>query len=268
MRVQLIAGNWKMNMTGPQACALVQGIAERVDQRPDVDVVVCPPFTAIERVKDELRDSHIKVGAQNMFWLEAGAYTGQISPKMLVDLRVDYVIVGHSETRGRFGVPSEDLKPVLGYFSETDETVNRKVKAALFHSIQPILCVGETSDERQAGKTDDVVRSQLTGGLRGVEPDELYGLVIAYEPVWAIGTGQTCDDEEANRVCGTIRQLLADMAGAEPADNIRVLYGGSVKASNAKGLLRQPEIDGALVGGASLDAHEFVEIIYGAQREA
>ncbi len=268
MRVQLVAGNWKMHMTAPQACALVQGIVERVEQRPDVDVVVCPPFTALERVKDEVRDSHIKVGAQNMFWLESGAYTGQISPLMLLDLRVDYVIVGHSETRGRFGVPADELKPVLGYFSETDETVNRKVRCALFHSIQPILCVGETGEERQAGKTDDVVRSQLVGALRDVEPDEMYGLVVAYEPVWAIGTGQTCDDSEANRVCGTIRQILAELSDAEAADNIRVLYGGSVKASNAKGLLRQPEIDGALVGGASLDAREFVEIIFGAAREA
>jgi len=259
--VPLIAGNWKMNMTSAKAIGLVEGIFRRVDSRPDVDVVVCPPFTALSPVRDTLRNTHIMLGAQNMFWLEQGAYTGQISPNMLIDLNVEFVILGHSECRGRFGVPDPAVEPFLCYFSDTDDTVNAKVKTALYHSITPIVCVGETLAERQAGKTDEVVASMLAGALQDVDADETYGLVIAYEPVWAIGTGQVCEEAEANRVCGFIRERLGEIANPEAASNIRVLYGGSVKGSNSPGLFKQPEIDGALVGGASLDVEEFVQIV-------
>jgi triosephosphate isomerase (TIM) len=262
MRVPLVAGNWKMNMTTTHGVALVEGILHRLEARPDVDVVVCPPFTAMAAVLGIVRNTHVKLGAQSMFWLESGAYTGQISPAMLVDLRAEYVIVGHSETRGRFGAASDDLKAALPYFSETDATINRKLKAALFHSISPILCVGETLAERDAGKTDETVRAQIKGALDGIDAAEIYGIVVAYEPVWAIGTGRVCEDAEANRVCGVVRAAVGEVADAEAADSARVLYGGSVKGSNAAALLRQPDIDGVLVGGASLDAEEFVQIVY------
>jgi triosephosphate isomerase len=264
MRVPFVAGNWKMNMTTTHAVALVEGILHRLEARPDVDVVVCPPYTSMPAVLALIRNTHVKLGAQNMFWLESGAYTGQISPAMLVDLRAEYVIVGHSESRGRFGAPSEDQLALLPYFSETDATINRKLKAALFHSISPILCVGETLVERDAGKTDDTVRAQLRGALEGIDAAETYGIVLAYEPVWAIGTGRVCEDAEADRVCGVIREVIADLGSAEAADSVRVLYGGSVKGSNAAGLLRRAQIDGVLVGGASLDAEEFVQIVFSA----
>ncbi len=267
MRVPLIVGNWKMFMTSAQGVALVRGIALRVDNRPDVDVVVCPPFTALSRVHDEIRDSHIKLGAQNMFWEDSGAFTGQISPSMLLDLHVSYCIVGHSEARGRFGSPDADLTQYLAYFSESDHTVNKKIQSALFHSILPIICVGETATERAAGKTDEVVRTQVTNALGSVSEDEAYGVVFAYEPVWAIGTGDVCDEKEANRVCGTIRETLAECTNPEAADNVRILYGGSVKATSSGGLMREPEIDGLLVGGASLEADEFVQIVFSAQHE-
>lgn len=262
MRVPLIAGNWKMNMTTAQAVGLVDSIRRRIDTRPDVDVVVCPPFTSLCQVHHEVRDSHVMLGAQGMFWMEGGAFTGQISPKMLIDLGVSYVIIGHSETRGRFGAADQEVASHTGYFSETDATVNKKIHAALFHSLTPILCVGETLQEREADRTDDVVHGQLKGALADLDGAEMYGIIVAYEPVWAIGTGQVCDDAEANRVCGTIRATIASIGDNDVADNVRILYGGSVKASNADGLLRQAEIDGALVGGASLDAEEFVNIVY------
>jgi triosephosphate isomerase len=267
MRALLIVGNWKMNMTTVQATGLVDSIARQVERRQDVEVVVCPPFTALAPVRDELRDTHIKLGAQDMFWQDSGAYTGQISPAMLLDLQVQYVIVGHSETRGRFGSPDEDLVHVLPYFSETDETVNKKIRCALFHSIRPILCVGETLDEREAGKTDEVALRQLERALNGIDADEAYGLEVAYEPVWAIGTGQVCDEAEANRVCGLIRGGLESLTDSDASESIRVLYGGSVKASNSGPLLRQSEIDGLLVGGASLHTEEFVQIVFSAQHE-
>lgn len=253
-----------MHMTVAQAAALVKSVIGGVEEKTHVDVVVCPPFLSIFKVKELAKNSFIKVGAQNVFWMEEGAFTGQISPKMLFDLCVDYCLVGHSETRGRFG-KLEVPTTALPYFGETDETVNLKIKALLYHGIVPILCVGETLEERQAGQTEAVVASQLAGALQGVESAELYSAVIAYEPVWAIGTGETCDSIEANRVCAFIRAQISQMADGDVAENIRILYGGSVKPTNSDELFAQSDIDGALVGGASLDADGFARIVLSAK---
>ena len=256
MRKRLVAGNWKMNKTQAEATALVEAFIRDVDLRDEVEVVLCPPYLALGCVQDLIKGTHVQLGAQDVFWMQSGAYTGQVSAQMLDDVGADYCIVGHSETRGKFG-KLEVPDSTLGFFSETDETVNLKIQALLYCNIAPILCVGETLSERESGKTDSVIQSQLTGALSRLVPDELYSLVVAYEPVWAIGTGQTCDSAEAQRVCGMIRSALP----GELRDRVRVLYGGSVKASNAKELFTQPDIDGGLVGGASLDAHEFAQIV-------
>lgn len=253
-----------MHMTVAQAAALVKSVIAGVEEKTQVDVIVCPPFLSVFKVKELTKNTVIKVGAQDVFWMEEGAFTGQISPKMLFDLCVDYCLVGHSETRGRFGkleVPASSLS----YFGETDETINLKIKALLYHGIVPILCVGETIEERQSGETERVIAAQLAGALKGVESAELYSLVIAYEPVWAIGTGETCDSAEANRVCGFIRSQVLEMADADVAENIRILYGGSVKPTNSDELFAQSDIDGALVGGASLDADGFARIVLSAK---
>ncbi len=254
-----------MHMTVPQAAALVEAILPNIESKTSVDVVVCPPYLSIPRVKEITRNSAIKVGAQDVFWMEEGAYTGQVSPKMLADLCVDYCIVGHSETRGRFG-KVEVPATTLGHFAETDETVNLKIKALLYQAITPILCVGETLDERLAHRTEEVVESQLKGALAGLDPYQVYGLVVAYEPVWAIGTGETCESNEANRMCGFIRSTVATLAESEVADNVLILYGGSVKPTNSDELFAQPEIDGGLVGGASLEANGFARIVLSAKK--
>jgi triosephosphate isomerase len=263
MRRKLVAGNWKMNLTKTQAAAAVEAFVKLVNSKSTVDVVVCPPYVSIQTVHELLKNTHIDVGAQDVFWKNEGAFTGHVSAPMLVDLGVKYCIVGHSETRGRFGKLEIDPGDVA-QFTETDHTVNLKLKSLLFHSLVPILCVGETLAEREAGKTDAVIVAQLKGALEGVEAAELRTLCVAYEPVWAIGTGKTCETEEANRVCGMIRSSLAELLDAETADQIRILYGGSVKSSNSKTLFSQPEIDGGLVGGASLDPHEFSLIVLSA----
>lgn len=260
MRTKLVAGNWKMHMTHVQAAAHVKSCMAQIDAKSNVDVVICPPFLAIPKLSDALRSSHIRLGAQDVFWKESGAFTGQISASMLSDFNVSHCIVGHSETRGRFG-KLETPESTLPFFSETDLTVNLKIKALLFRSINPILCVGETLAEREAGRTDEVIQNQIRGALQGIEDAELYFFVVAYEPVWAIGTGKTCDSAEANRVCGMIRQTTREMYSSELADEVRILYGGSVKASNANELFKQPDIDGGLVGGASLDPNEFSFIV-------
>jgi len=217
----------------------------------------------LQAVAEAIRGSELKLGAQNVFWRDVGAFTGQVSPPMLAAVGCEYVILGHSEARGRFGVTDPDLDAsLLPYFNETEATLNRKLRAVLPHGLKPILCVGETLAEREAGQTEPVIRAQLEGALAGLASDELYELVVAYEPVWAIGTGQVCDADEANRVCGFIRQTLRALYDEELAAFVRILYGGSVKASNAHALLHQPEIDGALVGGASLSAEEFEQISY------
>lgn len=260
MRTKLVAGNWKMNKTIPEAAALVDSLIQLDSAKSDVDVVVCPGYLAIACVRDRLRHSHIKVGAQDVFWEEKGAFTSQVSPGMLYDAGVSYCIVGHSETRGRFGKLETDGS-VLSYFAETEATINKKIQCLLYYSITPILCVGETAEEREAGSIDSVIAKQLEGALDGLDSAELYGLVVAYEPVWAIGTGNTCSTEEAERICGFIRGWLTERLDSDEADTIRILYGGSVKASNARELFHQPNIDGGLVGGASLDADEFRQIV-------
>ncbi len=234
-----------------------------VSSRPNVDVAVCPSYLTIPRVRELVKDTHVKVGAQDVFWKESGAFTGKVSAPMLIEQGVTYCIVGHSETRGRFG-KLEVSDESVPFFSESDHTVNLKIRALLFHSITPILCVGETDDERKAGKTDTVIREQLAAALEGIDPSELYFFVVAYEPVWAIGTGNTCDSAEAGRVCRLIRTELAGLLDEDVAANIRVLYGGSVKASNAAELFSQEGIDGGLVGGASLDPGEFSRIVMSA----
>ena len=263
MRRPLIAGNWKMHLTPSEGAALATQLRQRIGMRSDVEILLCPAFVALQAVAEAIRGSELKLGAQNVFWRDVGAFTGQVSPPMLAAVGCEYVILGHSEARGRFGVTDPDLDAsLLPYFSETEATLNRKLRAVLPHGLKPILCVGETLAEREAGQTEQVIRAQLEGALAGLASDELYELVVAYEPVWAIGTGQVCDADEANRVCGFIRQTLRALYDEELAAFVRILYGGSVKASNAHALLHQPEIDGALVGGASLSAEEFEQISY------
>lgn len=262
-RTKLVAGNWKMNLTATQAAANLETFAKAVSARSDVDIVICPSYLAIPKMRELLRNSHVQLGAQDVFWEDAGAFTGKVSPAMLADAGVGYCIVGHSETRGRFG-KLETPASTLGYFAETDETINLKIGRLLYYGINPILCVGETLAEREAGVTEAVIESQLRAGLAGLDASELYFAAIAYEPVWAIGTGQTCDADEASRVCGHIRTTLASMLDEAVAHEIRILYGGSVKASNSAELFHRPDIDGGLVGGASLDPQEFARIVMSA----
>jgi triosephosphate isomerase len=209
-----------------------------------------------------LAGSEIGLGAQDVFWKEKGAYTGQIAPSMLLDVGVKYAIVGHSEARGRFGVPEPDFDgAILLHFGDTDASVNRKLMAAVAAGLVPICCVGETIGERMAGQTDDIVRTQTENALTGVDAAAVAGLVFAYEPVWAIGTGEVCESDEADRVCGVIRAAVGNLYGASAAELVRVQYGGSVKPDNAVELLSKPNIDGALVGGASLKAMDFAAIV-------
>jgi triosephosphate isomerase len=260
MRQKLVAANWKMNLTSEEAKQLASSYVHWIPQRQGIEVVVCPPHVFLFQVQEVLRKSHIKLGAQNVFWKERGAYTGNISPNMLLDAGVAYCIVGHSETRGRFGSLEIDGE-LLDYFSETDKTVHLKIQALLERFIYPILCVGETLEERKAGRTDSVIRGQLEGALCGMEFSQLHQLVVAYEPVWAIGTGESCEAKEAERVCAQIRQVLSEILDPDIANFVRILYGGSIKASNARELFQQSNIDGGLVGGASLDAREFSQIV-------
>jgi len=245
LRRLLIAGNWKMNKTVPEALELVRELKERLKGVEDRDVLVCPPFTALYPVGRELLGSSILMGAQNMFYEEKGAFTGEISPVMLKDVGCSYVILGHSERRHIFG--------------ESDELINRKVISAVNHDLIPILCIGETLEERERGETRQVVERQVREGLKGLKPEDEF--VIAYEPVWAIGTGRSATPEMAQEVHAFIREVLTGLFGREKAKGIRILYGGSVKPENAKGLLEMPDIDGALVGGASLKAESFSKIV-------
>ena len=245
MRRLLIAGNWKMHKTIPEALDLVRELKELVRDVNDRDILVCPPFTALYPVSREIEGSNIVLGGQNMYFEEQGAFTGEISPLMLKDAGCSYVILGHSERRHIFG--------------ETNELVNKKVLSAVNHGLIPILCVGELLEERESGKTQEVVEKQVREGLKGVDGDNEF--VIAYEPVWAIGTGKTATPELAEEVHLFIRQVLSDMFGSEKANSVRILYGGSVKPENAAGLLNMENIDGALVGGASLKAESFAKIV-------
>jgi len=235
-----------MNKEVDDAIALASAVKLELLNFTDAEVVLCPPFTALKAVGDVLQGSYIKLGAQNMHWEKEGAYTGEISPSMLRNVFCHYVILGHSERRA--------------IFHETNEAVNRKVKAALSAGLRPIMCVGETLAEHEAGRTEDVVRIQVEAGLAGVEAGAA-NIVLAYEPVWAIGTGKTATPEQAQEVHAFLRGIMAKMLGDNIASGIRIQYGGSVKPGNAKELFSQPDIDGGLIGGAALDARGFVEIV-------
>ncbi|HJP83256.1 MAG TPA: triose-phosphate isomerase [Fimbriimonadaceae bacterium] len=260
MRRKLVAGNWKMHFTATEAAANVECLADAVTARDDVDVVVCPSYLSIAAVREATKRTRLEVGAQDVFWAAQGAFTGQVSAEMIKAAGCIYCIVGHSETRGRFGkveVPSE----TVCYFADSDHTVNLKIQALINTGLRPILCVGETQSERDANMTDAIISTQIERALDGCQPDEMSELVVAYEPVWAIGTGNVCDATEAQRVCNLIRASISDRMNSELANAVRVLYGGSVKESNAKELFHQPDIDGGLVGGASLNPREFAAIV-------
>lgn len=230
-----------------EAKALVQDLKGRVQNVTNVEIVVCPPFISLQAVKDVLAGSKLGLGAQNVFWEKNGAFTGEVSAPMLKSVGCAYVIIGHSERRT--------------YFGETDSTVNKRIFAALTEGLKPIVCVGETLEEREAGKTFDVIKRQITGGLANLSTEQMAPVVIAYEPVWAIGTGKTATPAQAQEVHAFIRQLLKELFGQATADATRLQYGGSVKPENAAELMSQPDIDGALVGGASLKAETFEKII-------
>jgi triosephosphate isomerase len=264
-RIPLVAGNWKMNKTVEESLVLARDLIPRVEGLERAQVAVCPPATALHAVGQTVADSAIRLGAQDVFWAESGAFTGVLSPLMLVDVGCTYVIIGHSERRGRFGKPDESLSAEAArVFGDTDASVNLKVKASLAHKLAPIVCVGETLPERDEGKTDEIVRTQMRTGLADLSADQVAGLVIAYEPVWAIGTGRACAAEEANRVCGVVRAVVEETFGGAAAAAIRVQYGGSMNPDNAHELMSQPDIDGGLVGGASLDATSFAHIVQAA----
>lgn len=246
-RKLIIAGNWKMNKTVAEAITLVESLKREVGRITDVDVVVCPPFTALSDVSKAILDSNIRLGAQNMSEHSPGAYTGEIASEMLKEFSVKYVILGHSERRQ--------------YQKETDSLIAKKAKTALAASLKPIVCVGETLEQREAGQTQSVVESQVRGSLEGLTVKDMEETVLAYEPVWAIGTGKTATTEQAQEVHAAIRSILSDMFGATTAKYTRIQYGGSVKPGNARELMSQTDVDGALVGGASLDPRSFAEII-------
>ena len=246
MRKPIIAGNWKMNKTPAEAVALVTELIPLVKDA-KCDVVVCPPAVDLAPVSEAVKGTNIKVGAQNIHWAESGAFTGEISGAMLKELKVEYVVVGHSERRQ--------------YFGETDETVNKRVAAALAHRIRPIVCVGETLEERETGKTEEVLFRQITEGLKGFKSKDFDKIVIAYEPVWAIGTGKTATKEEADETIGYIRRTIAKKFSKNIAEKVRIQYGGSMNPKNASELMSMPEIDGGLIGGASLKAEDFAKVV-------
>lgn len=245
MRKKIVAGNWKMNMTPASAVELINSLKDKINTT-DVEVVVCPPFVCLPAVLDAVKGTNIGVGAQNMHFEEKGAFTGEIAPDMLVELGVKYVVIGHSERRQ--------------YFAETDETVNKKVLKAIEHNLVPIICVGESLEEREQGITIDLVRLQTKIALKDVKAEDAKNVVIAYEPIWAIGTGKTATSAQAEEVCKAIREVVAEVYGQEVADAVRVQYGGSVNGGNANELFNMGNIDGGLVGGASLK-EEFTSIV-------
>lgn len=247
MRTPIIAGNWKMHKTISETVALARELATLTADAKGVEAVICPPFTALAAAHEAVAGSAVKLGAQNMYWEPKGAFTGEIAPGMLSDAGCQYVIIGHSERRQ--------------YFGETDQTVNQKLKAAFANNLIPIICVGETLDQREAGTTEAVVGEQVKAGLAGLTEGQAASLVIAYEPVWAIGTGRTASSDDANSVCRLIRATVAKLFGQASADRVRIQYGGSVKADNIAELMAKSDIDGALVGGASLDAAGFSKIV-------
>ena len=246
MRKAIIAGNWKMNKTPAEAAALVNDLKPLVKDA-NCDVVVCVPAVDIAAVKAAAEGSNIHVGAENVHWAASGAYTGELSAEMLVAAGVEYVIIGHSERRQ--------------YFAETNETVNKRTKAALAGGLKPIICVGESLDQREQGVTEELVRMQVKIALNGVTADELKNVVIAYEPIWAIGTGKTATADQAEEVCAAIRKVVGELYGEDAAKALTVQYGGSMNPKNAEELLSKPDVDGGLIGGASLKADQFAVIV-------
>jgi len=246
MRTPIIAGNWKMNKTPEEAAAMVSALIPLVKEAA-CEIVLCVPYLDVYAAQKAAAGTNIHVGVQNMHWKESGAYTGESSATMLKAAGVEYVILGHSERRQ--------------YFAETDETVNLKTLAAVAAGLVPIVCVGETKEQREAGYTDILVAYQTKTALTGLTAEQVAGLVIAYEPVWAIGTGLTATDEQANETIGVIRRAVAEMFGQAAADKVRIQYGGSMNPKNAHGLMLQPEIDGGLIGGASLTAEDFAKVV-------
>ncbi len=250
MRKPIVAGNWKMNKTVAEALALVDGIKSGMTGLDGVEVVLCPPFTALQAVGQAIAGTKIDLGAQNMHWEKSGAFTGEEAAPMLRELGCHYVILGHSERRQ--------------YFKETDEIVNKKARAALAAGLRPIVCVGELLQERESGQTEKVVEAQVRGSLAGLSANDMLNTVVAYEPVWAIGTGKTATSAQAQEVHVLIRKVLGSLLDEHVAQSVRIQYGGSVKGSNAKELFGQADIDGGLIGGASLEAKSFLEIVRGA----
>jgi triosephosphate isomerase len=249
-RQNLMVGNWKMNATHLEAIQMVQKLSYRLESKDydRIEVVVCPPFTALRSVQTVIEADRllIQLGAQHVHWEESGAFTGEVSPPMLARLGVDFVICGHSERRQ--------------YLGETDETVNKRTKAVLAHALTPIVCVGESLEQREADQTEELVTEQLRRGLLGLSEEQMASIVVAYEPVWAIGTGRNATPDDAGAVCEFIRHQIAEKAGFEVAEAVRILYGGSVNAGNIKSLMAKRHIDGALVGGASLDPDGFAAV--------
>lgn len=253
MRRFLIAGNWKMNGGPADAAELLEGLKKyKVEISDDVDVLVCPPYVSISMAVNYLHDTDIQVGAQNLYFENSGAYTGEISAPMLVESGCSYVLIGHSERRE--------------YFGETDESVNKKIKKALEFELVPVLCVGESLDQRKADIHLELIKNQVIAAFDGISASEALDVVVAYEPIWAIGTGETASPEQAQDMHAHIRGVLADLYDDETADEIRILYGGSMKPDNAEELLGQPDVDGGLIGGASLKAESFAEIITTAEK--
>jgi triosephosphate isomerase len=253
MRRFLIAGNWKMNCGPAEAADLLEGLKnEKAEVAEEVDVLVCPPFVSLSMAVNYLHDTDIHVGAQNIHFEDNGAYTGEISAGMLVETGCSFVIIGHSERRE--------------YFGETDSSVNKKVKKALAHDLVPVVCVGESLDQRKQDIHFDLVKTQITAAFEGISADEALDIVVAYEPIWAIGTGETATPEQAREMHAHIRGVLAGLDDEETADGIRILYGGSMKPGNAEELLGQPDVDGGLIGGASLKAGDFASIITAAEK--
>ena len=246
MRKPVIAGNWKMNNTIAAATSLINELKPLVADA-EAEVVICVPYTAIQKAAELTRGTNIAVGAENVAWADKGAFTGEISAEMLKEVGAEYVIIGHSERRQMFG--------------ETDETVNMRTVQALKYSLKPIVCVGETLEEREGGKTETVVKRQTEGAFKGISAAELDNVIIAYEPVWAIGTGKTATSEQANETIKYIRSVVAGLYGKATADKLRIQYGGSMNPSSAAALMAQPDIDGGLIGGASLKAADFSKVV-------
>lgn len=252
MRKKVIAGNWKMNKVLSEATDFMEAVVDQVKDDKQAEAIVCAPFPYLPALVEKAKGSSVKVGAQTMHFEDSGAFTGEVSPLMLKDLGVTHVIIGHSERRE--------------YFAETDDTVNKKTKAALAHQLTPIVCVGETLEQREEGETKNHVKSQITDALQGLSNEQISQVVVAYEPIWAIGTGETASSEDANEVCAHIRHVIKQLTSEEVAENVAIQYGGSVGPDTVDELLAQSDIDGALVGGASLEPDSFLQLVHASSK--